>query len=119
MTESTDPINDYFPDALPSFEPGQLIRHRRYHYRGVVVDFDMRCQANGDWYYSNRTQPDQDQPWYHVLVDSSTATTYAAESSLEADELQETVEHPLIEHFFDSFDNGTYHRNDRPWPAWS
>lgn len=51
------------------FEPGQLVRHRRYGYRGVVVDRDEFCEADDEWYSKNQTQPDRDQPWYHVLVE--------------------------------------------------
>ena len=109
--------DDYFPDTLPAFEVGQLVRHNRYRYRGVVVDFDMRCLADEDWYHGNRTRPDREQPWYHVLVDGSTATTYAAQENLEPDHSPDPVEHPLVEHFFTSFGSGRYTRNDRTWPS--
>lgn len=100
-----------------NFEPGQLVRHRRYQYRGVVVDFDKYCLADEAWYQSNRTQPQRNQPWYHVLVDGSSTTTYAAQENLEADDRREPVDHPLVEHFFSEFRDGRYVRNDRPWPA--
>ena len=110
---------DYFPDDLPQFQLGQLVRHQRYGYRGVVVDFDIRCLADDDWYDANRTQPQRDQPWYHVLVDGSTSITYAAEGNLEPDDSNEPVNHPLISAFFDSFADQRYVRNDRPWPSQS
>jgi len=97
------------------FVPGELVRHRRYGYRGVVVALDLSCQAGEPWYRSNRTQPERDQPWYHVLVDGATHTTYAAETSLMADETPIEIRHPLLEHFFSGFRNGFYLRNDRPW----
>ncbi len=115
MTDQ-DPT-EYFPDRLPRFEVGQPVRHRRYGYRGLVVDFDMRCQADDDWYYSNQTQPDRDQPWYHVLVDGSTSVTYAAETSLDADETDQPVHHPLVPHLFRHFKDGRYERNETPWPG--
>ena len=60
------------PESSPArFQPGHLVRHRRYGYRGVVVALDLECGAGDDWYRSNRTQPDRDQPWYHVLVHGS------------------------------------------------
>ncbi len=112
--------DDEIFDDLPRFVPGQLVRHRRYGYRGVVVDFDMRCQADDDWYRSNRTQPDRDQPWYHVLADGSSAVTYAAESSLEDDVISAPVRHPVVDRFFEPFDSGAgrYDRNDQPWQGW-
>ena len=108
------------PVPVPAkFERGQLVRHKRYGYRGVVVEFDATCQASEAWYESNQTQPDRDQPWYHVLVHRSNGNTYAAEESLDAVEDQdEPVEHPLLAVFFDPVDQGSYIRNDEHWPGW-
>ena len=102
--------------ARPVFEPGQLVRHRRYGYRGVVVDRDESCQASDAWYAKNQTTPDRDQPWYHVLVDGSLTCTYAASENLVADPSRQPIEHPLVSHFFSDFKNGIYIRNDEPWP---
>ena len=98
------------------FAPGELVRHVRYHYRGVVVAHDPKCMASEDWYQSNQTQPKRDQPWYHVLVNESESITYPAESSLEPDENDESITHPLLNRFFSGFEEGRYHRNDVPWP---
>ncbi len=58
------------PEKDPLYHPGQIVRHRRYGYRGVVVDSDLTCKADEAWYQSNQTQPDRNQPWYHVLNDT-------------------------------------------------
>tara|TARA_B100000686_G_scaffold343576_1_gene424666 strand:- start:318 stop:854 length:537 start_codon:yes stop_codon:yes gene_type:complete len=100
----------------PHFEPGQLVVHRRYGYRGVVVALDLTCQADDDWYLSNRTQPDRQQPWYHVLVHNSEQITYAAQTSLQADDSDQQIVHPLVDHFFSAFSDGHYLRNDESWP---
>ncbi|MDX1683228.1 MAG: heat shock protein HspQ, partial [Phycisphaeraceae bacterium] len=110
-------LESAFADDLPQFKVGQLVRHRRYDYRGVIVDFDMRCRAPDNWYQSNKTQPDRDQPWYHVLVDGSEHTTYAAETSLMAEPEPAPIHHPLVDPFFAGYENGQYQRNDRPWPS--
>ncbi len=114
-------ISIYKPSAgsEPSrlFSPGDLVMHKRYHYRGVVVDFNLVCQADDGWYQSNQTQPDRDQPWYRVLVDGNSAITYAAQSSLESDDSDAPVVHPLVEVFFAGFTDGVYVRNDTPWPT--
>ena len=102
----------------PLFAPGQLVRHRRYDYRGVVADFDMTCQADEKWYYENQTQPPRNQPWYHVLVDASPATTYAAQTSLTADDSSEPVDHPHVSELFVSFENGRYERSDVRIHGW-
>lgn len=99
------------------FQRGQLVRHKRYGYRGVVVGLDLECLADEQWYSSNKSQPDRSQPWYHVLVHDSDGVTYAAQENLQADTGNRPVEHPLIEQFFSEFADGRYIRNDRPWPS--
>jgi len=103
--------------SQPRFLAGQLVRHRRYGYRGVVVRMDRKCQADVDWYESNRTQPNRNQPWYHVLVDGSDSITYAAETSLAMDVSGQPVNHPLVDTFFSEFTGTAYVRNDQPWPG--
>ena len=102
----------------PLFAPGQLVRHRSYGYRGVVADFDMTCMAEETWYYANRTRPPRNQPWYHVLVDGSQITTYAAQTSLVADESRDPVEHPLRDVLFTTFEDGRYERTDARLRGW-
>ena len=36
------------------FQPGDLVRHRRYGYRGVVVARTDSCQADDAWYFKNQ-----------------------------------------------------------------
>jgi len=110
-------VPDFFPDELPLFMPGMLIRHRRYGYRGIVVDFDMSCLADDQWYHANPAHPDRDQPWYHILVHGSTINTYAAQENLVADDVVGLICHPLIEHFFEDPNDEGYLRNDEPWPS--
>lgn len=106
-----------FGGETPVFEPGELVRHRRYGYRGVVVDRDETCQADDAWYYKNQTQPSREQPWYHVLVDGSLACTYAAAENLLPDDCGLPIDHPLVPHFFCGFEKGIYLRNNEPWPG--
>ena len=103
------------PEGEPLFAPGDLVRHRRYGYRGLVVAFDLTCCASEDWYRSNNTQPERNQPWYHVLVHGSHQTSYAAQDSLLEEPQPAPVDHPLLEAFFSSFEGSRYVRNDRLW----
>ena len=96
-------------------EPGELVRHSRYGYRGVVVAVDDACQADEAWYQKNNTQPDRDQPWHHVLVHGTSTTTYAAGENLLPDTTADEIRHPLVSVFFSSFDGDRYVRNDREW----
>ena len=98
-----------------NFTRGELVRHRRYGYRGVVVELDLECQAPDEWYQNNQSQPRKDQPWYHVLVDGGHHTTYAAEENLVLDHDHSPVDHPLVDLFFSAFSDGVYVRNERDW----
>ena len=100
----------------PSFIPGDVVRHVRYHYRGVIVASDFMCMADENWYQSNNTQPENEQPWYHVLVHESESITYPAQSSLQLDVSGQQITHPLLDHFFNGFEKGRHTRNDVPWP---
>lgn len=102
-------------ESDPDFVPGQLVQHKRYGYRAVVVAVDPYCRAGDTWYQSNQTQPTRNQPWYHLLVHDSKTTTYAAQGNLMADPLETPIVHPLLEMFFGDFDDGGYERNKRPW----
>lgn len=107
--------NDLHQD-YSEFSPGQLVKHIRYGYRGVIASHDLYCMADEDWYLSNKTQPNRDQPWYHVLVDGTSQVTYAAQDSLIVETEDGMVDHPYIQYFFNGFEDGAYLRNTRPWP---
>ena len=104
------------PDKA-KFETGEIIKHIRYGYRGVIVDYDNTCQAPEHWYHSNQTQPDRNQPWYHVLVDGNQQVTYVAESNLTDDQSGNPVVHGMLNLFFSGYDEqkNKYQRNDVPW----
>lgn len=104
-----------FDKTPPRFAEGQLVRHLSYGYRGVIVALDLTCQASEAWYHSNKSQPERKQPWYHVLVDDATHSTYVAESNLALDDNTDCIVHPWVNDFFDGFDGGRYHRNTTPW----
>jgi heat shock protein HspQ len=91
------------------FSVGDLIHHRLFGYRGVVVDVDARFSNSDEWYEQvARSRPPKDRPWYHVLPHGSAYTTYVAERNLEPDERLEPIEHPLLSRFFDDFRDGHY-----------
>lgn len=101
---------------VAGFTLGQVVHHKRYGYRGVVVAVTDGFAGDESWYRHNQTQPDRDQPWYHVLVHGSGQVTYAAQSSLEDDLSGDQVSHPYVPFFFSEFKDGAYTRNDQPWP---
>lgn len=91
------------------FQPGQLVRHRRFDYRGVVVEVDAEFSGSHEWYEQvARSRPPKDAPWYHVLPDRAQHTTYVAERNLENDPEPEPIDHPLVDSCFDGFADGRY-----------
>ena len=91
------------------FEIGQIVHHRLFGYRGVVLDVDADFQGDDEWYENMaRSRPPKHQPWYHVLVDDSESNTYVAERNLEPASDLGPVRHHLLEQGLMRYDNGRY-----------
>jgi heat shock protein HspQ len=96
------------------FSVGELVHHRLFNYRGVIVDVDHNFQATDEWYEAvAKSRPPKNKPWYHVLVHGSDHSTYVAEQNLESDEILEPINHPMLEHFFTELKGGKYVRVKR------
>lgn len=97
--------------ARAKFSIGDVISHRLFDYRGVVVDVDADFQLSEEWYEQvARSRPPKDEPWYHVLAEDSDATRYVAEQNLELDGTGEPVRHPGLDELFSGFVDGRYVR---------
>ena len=95
------------------FSVGELVHHRLFDYRGVIVDVDPDFQATDEWYEMvAKSRPPKNKPWYHVLVHNSQHSTYVAEQNLETDLVLEPINHPMLEAFFARFTDGRYLRID-------
>ena len=91
------------------FSVGDVIRHNKFGYRGVIIDLDAQFSLSDQWYDQvARSRPPKDKPWYHVLVHDSDSTTYVAERHLQADDSGKQINHPLLGRRFGSFINGRY-----------
>ena len=91
------------------FEVGQLVAHRLFDYRGAIYDVDPQFALSDDWYDQvARSQPPKDAPWYHVLVDGGSHTTYVAERNLAPDLSGAPVDNPLIGAYLGAFEGGRY-----------
>lgn len=97
--------------TMVKFSVGELVHHRLFDYRGVIVDVDPNFQGTEEWYEAvARSRPPKNKPWYHVLVHGAAHSTYVAERNLESDDSVEPINHPMLEKFFSKFENGTYIR---------
>lgn len=91
------------------FSIGQIVRHNLYGYRGVIVDVDATYQREEAWYKRMaRSRPPKDKPWYRILVHDSESESYVAQRNLTLDPNQEPVKNPLLNFFFENFNNGIY-----------
>ncbi len=69
--------------AQAQFSIGDLVHHKLFDYRGVIVDVDSRLMLSDEWYETvARSRPPKDQPWYRVLVHDATPEPYVAERNL-------------------------------------
>ncbi len=95
--------------ANAHFSIGDLVHHKLYDYRGVVVDVDSRLMLSDEWYEAvAHSRPPKDKPWYRVLVHDATHETYVAERNLEPDTSDAPVRHPLVDIIFRNFSDGHY-----------
>ena len=91
------------------FRVGELIHHKLFDYRGVVVDVDANFDGTEEWYDTMaRSRPPKDEPWYHILVHGAEHSTYVAERNLESDPTGKPIAHPVLDHFFDELHDGVY-----------
>ena len=65
---------------------GQLIQHKLFDYRGIILSVDLEFKSTDEWYEAvAKSRPPKDEPWYHVLVHQKGHQTYVAEQNLQPD----------------------------------
>lgn len=96
---------------------GQVVRHRKHPFRGVVFDVDPVFSNTEEWYDSipEDVRPDRDQPFYHLFAETEATfyTAYVSEQNLMPDPSGEPVEHPEVPEMFGPFENGRYEVHGR------
>jgi heat shock protein HspQ len=91
---------------------GQIVRHRKHPFRGVVFDVDAMFSNSQEWYEAipEDARPSKDQPFYHLLAenDQSYYVAYVSEQNLIPDSSGEPVSHPDLPDLFGDFHDGSY-----------
>ena len=65
---------------------GQLIQHKLFDYRGIILGVDLEFNSTDEWYEMvAKSRPPKTEPWYHVLVHQKGHQTYVAEQNLQPD----------------------------------
>lgn len=94
------------------FSIGDVVRHRKHPFRGVVFDIDPTFSNTDEWWESipEDMRPRKDQPFYHLLAENETSyyVAYVSEQNLMHDETGEPVDHPEVAEMFSHLDNGRY-----------
>jgi len=80
---------------------GQIVRHKKHPFRGVVFDVDPEFSNTDEWYESipEDSRPHKEQPYYHLLAenDHSFYVAYVSEQNLIKDHSGEPVGHPDVQ----------------------
>jgi heat shock protein HspQ len=94
------------------FAIGQVVRHRVYPFRGVIIDVDPEFSNSEEWWESipQEVRPRKDQPFYHLLAENETTAyeAYVSEQNLLLDDSGEPVNHPQVEQLFGEFLGSSY-----------
>lgn len=96
------------------FGIGQVVKHRKYAFRGIVFDVDPVFANTEEWWQAipEDVRPRKDQPFYHLYAENADTeyVAYVSEQNLLADESGDPVRHPQVEEVFNRADNGHYLR---------
>ena len=91
---------------------GDVLRHRKHPFRGVVFDIDPEFSNTEEWYAAipEDMRPRKNQPFYHLLAENSESyyVAYVSEQNLVPDETGGPVSHPDIPDLFGAFDGDRY-----------
>ncbi len=91
---------------------GQVVRHRKHPFRGVVFDIDPEFSNTDEWYDAipEEARPRKEQPFYHLLAenDQTYYVAYVSEQNLVPDYTGEPVSHPDLPDLFGEFQDGHY-----------
>ena len=94
------------------FAIGQVVRHRVYPFRGVIVDVDPEFNNSEEWWQSipEEVRPRKDQPFYHLLAENEETAyvAYVSEQNLLIDDSGKPVNHPEVEQVFGEFLGDSY-----------
>ncbi len=98
--------------ARAKYMLGQIVRHRKHPFRGVVFDIDPQFANTEEWYQAipEESRPRKDQPFYHLLAENEQSyyIAYVSEQNLVPDETGEPVDHPDVPEIFGHLQDGCY-----------
>ena len=95
---------------------GQVVKHRRYPFRGVIYDVDPTFGNTEEWWLAipEEVRPRKDQPFYHLFAENAETEyiAYVSEQNLLPDTSGEPVRHPQVAEVFEKDAKGGYRRRN-------
>ena len=105
-----NPFFEQTKNKLPVYCIGDVVRHRLYPFRGVIVDVDPEFDNTEEWYAAipEDIRPEREQPFYYLLAENSETyySAYVSQQNLLSDIENGPVNHPDIDDVF--FEEGRY-----------
>ncbi len=96
---------------IAKFRIGQVVKHRKFPFRGVIFDVDPVFNNTEDWWLAipADVRPSKDQPYYHLLAENAETEylAYVSEQNLLPDDSGQPVRHPQVRDMFDVGGDGT------------
>ena len=91
-------------ERTAKFGIGQVVKHRRYPFRGVIYDVDPVFGNTEEWWLAipEEVRPRKDQPFYHLFAENAETEyiAYVSEQNLLPDNSGDPVRHPQIDEVF-------------------
>lgn len=98
--------------ANAEFMIGQVVRHKKFPFRGVVFDIDPEFANTEEWWEAipEENRPHRKQPFYHLLAENENSyyVAYVSQQNLLPDDTGEPVDHPEVSAMFGHLDDGKY-----------
>ena len=97
---------------VAKFSIGQVVKHRKFPFRGVIFDVDPVFNNTEEWWLSipADVRPSKDQPYYHLLAENAETEyiAYVSEQNLLPDDSGQPLRHPQIRDMFEKQKDGRY-----------
>ena len=97
---------------VAKFRIGQVVKHRKFPFRGVIFDVDPVFANTEEWWLSipADSRPSKDQPYYHLLAENSETEyiAYVSEQNLLPDDSGAPLRHPQLREMFEAEADGRY-----------
>ncbi len=91
---------------------GEVVKHRKYPFRGVIFDIDPVFGNSEEWWLSipEDVRPAKDQPFYHLYAENAETeyTAYVSEQNLTPDDSEAPLRNPHVDTVFARSPSGRY-----------